>query len=216
METERGCFISFEGIEGVGKTTALNCVREQLDEASIPYVVTREPGGTPIAEAIRHILLNHYMEIMCPDTELLLMFAGRAQNIAQVVLPALRRGKWVLSDRFTDASFAYQGGGRGIPTKHVEELAKWVQGDLKPDITLLLDAPVSIGLSRVDSRGAKDRIEAEGLEFFKRVRESYLTMARRESQRFRVIHAGQEVSLVKEQILRVIKPLLTSINVREI
>ena len=146
--------------------------------------------------------------MMCPDTELLLMFAGRAQNIAQVVLPALRRGKWVLSDRFTDASFAYQGGGRGIPIKHIEELSKWVHGDLKPDIILLLDAPVSVGLSRVNSRGAKDRIEAEGLEFFERVRESYLTIARWEPQRFRVIYADQEISLVKEQILRAIKPLL--------
>ena len=215
METELGRFISFEGVEGVGKTTALSYVCEQLDAASIPYVVTREPGGTSIAEAIRHILLDHYTEMMCPDTELLLMFAGRAQNIAQVVLPALRRGKWVLSDRFTDASFAYQGGGRGVPVKHIEELAKWVQGDLKPDIALLLDAPVSVGLNRVNSRGAKDRIEAEGLEFFKRVRESYLRMARREPQRFRVIHADQEVSLVKEQIVRAIKPLLISLNARE-
>ena len=210
METERGRFISFEGIEGVGKTTALNYVREKLDAASIPYVVTREPGGTPISEAIRHILLDHYTEMMCPDTELLLMFAGRAQNIAQVVLPALRRGKWVLSDRFTDASFAYQGSGRGIPVEHIEALAKWVHGDLKPDIILLLDAPVSIGLSRINSRGAKDRIEAEDLAFFKRVRESYLTMARREPQRFRVIYADQGVSLVKEQVLRAIKPLLAS------
>ena len=209
METERGRFISFEGIEGVGKTIALNYVREILDAASISYVVTREPGGTPIAEAIRHILLDHYTEMMCPNTELLLMFAGRAQNIAQVVLPALRRGKWVLSDRFTDASFAYQGGGRGVSVARIEALAQWVHGDLKPDIILLLDAPVSVGLSRVDSRGAKDRIETEGLEFFKRVRESYLTMAKREPQRFRVIDAGQEMSLVREQISRAIKPLLT-------
>ena len=210
MEIERGRFISFEGIEGIGKTTALSYVREKLDTASIPYVVTREPGGTPIAEAIRHILLDHYTEVMCPDTELLLMFAGRVQNIAQVVLPALQGGKWVLSDRFTDASFAYQGGGRGIPDAHIEALAKWVRGDLKPDITLLLDAPAVVGLSRVNSReGTKDRIEAEGLGFFKRVRESYLTMARREPKRFRVIYADQEVSLVKEQVLRAIKPLLT-------
>lgn len=208
METERGRFISFEGIEGVGKTTALKYVREKLDSASIPYVVTREPGGTPIAEAIRHILLDHYTEMMCPNTELLLMFAGRAQNIAKVVLPALQRGKWVLSDRFTDASFAYQGGGRGIPVKRIEELAKWVHKDLKPDIILLLDAPVSVGLSRANSREAKDRIEVEGLEFFKRVRKSYLTMAKREPQRFRIIYANQEVSLVKEQILRAIQPLL--------
>ncbi|QTS84100.1 dTMP kinase [Coxiella endosymbiont of Amblyomma nuttalli] len=207
--TEGGRFISFEGIEGVGKTTALNYVREQLDLMNIPYIITREPGGTLIAEAIRRILLDHYTEMMCPDTELLLIFAGRAQNIAQVVLPALRRGKWVLSDRFTDASFAYQGGGRGIPVNHIKKLAKWVHGDLKPDITLLLDAPVSVGLNRVNNRGAKDRIETEGLEFFKRVRKSYLKMARQEPQWFRVIHADQKISLVKEQILKAIKPLLT-------
>lgn len=212
MENERGRFISFEGIEGVGKTTVLRYIRERLEVDHIPYVVTREPGGTPIAEAIREVLLNHYNEMMCPDTELLLMFAGRAQNIAQVVLPALRRGQWVLSDRFTDASFAYQGGGRGIPVKHIEELARWVEGNLKPDLTFLLDAPVSIGLSRVKSRGARDRIEAEGLEFFKRVRESYLAQARREPKRFRVIHADQELSAVREQLREVIDPLLADLS----
>ena len=211
MENERGRFISFEGIEGVGKTTALQYVCERLDVAQISYVVTREPGGTPIAEVIREMFLKHYNEMMCPDTELLLIFAGRAQNIAQVVLPALRRGQWVLSDRFTDASFAYQGGGRGIPVKHIKELARWVQGNLKPDLTFLLDAPVSVGLSRVKSRGAKDRIETEGLEFFKRVWESYLTQAKREPKRFRVIHADQKLSVVKEQLRKVIDPLLADL-----
>ncbi|MFW0096017.1 MAG: dTMP kinase [Coxiella endosymbiont of Haemaphysalis japonica] len=208
MENERGRFISFEGIEGVGKTTALQYVCERLDVAQLSYVVTREPGGTPIAEVIREMFLNHYNEMMCPDTELLLIFAGRAQNIAQVVLPALRRGQWVLSDRFTDASFAYQGGGRGIPVEHIKELARWVQGNLKPDLTFLLNAPVSVGLSRVKSRGAKDRIETEGLEFFKRVWESYLAQAKREPERFRVIHADQKLSMVKEQLRKVIDLLL--------
>src|SRR3990167_5344838 len=123
-----GYFISFEGIEGVGKTTALQWVREYLAQKNIAYIVTREPGGTAIAEAIRHVLLNHYDEAMSKDTELLLMFAGRAQNITQVILPALQRGQWVLSDRFTDASFAYQGGGRGIAIERIAELAHWVQG----------------------------------------------------------------------------------------
>lgn len=211
MENERGYFISFEGIEGVGKTTALQYVCERLDVAQISYVVTREPGGTPIAEVIREMFLKHYNEMMCPDTELLLIFAGRAQNIAQVVLPALRRGQWVLSDRFTDASFAYQGGGRGIPVEHIKELARWVQGNLKPDLTFLLDAPVSVGLSRVKSRGAKDRIETEGLEFFKRVWESYLAQAKREPKRFRVIHADQKLSVVKEQLRKVIDSLLADL-----
>ena len=209
MENERGRFISFEGIEGVGKTTALQYVCKRLDVAQISYVVTREPGGTPIAEAIREVFLNHYNEMMCPDTELLLMFAGRAQNVAQVVLPALQQGQWVLSDRFTDASFAYQGGGRGIPVRHIKELTRWVQGNLKPDLTFLLDAPISVGFSRVKSRGAKDRIETEGLEFFKRVGESYLAQAKREPKRFRVIHADQKLSAVKEQLRQVIDSLLT-------
>ena len=209
MEIERGRFISFEGIEGVGKTTALNLVREQLDIARIPYVFTREPGGTPIAEDIRNILLHHVDEIMCPDTELLLMFASRAQNIARVILPALNQGHWVLSDRFADSSFAYQGGGRGMPTKHIEKLAEWVLRDLKPDLTLLLEAPVPISLSRVKSRGTKDRIEVEGLNFFKRVRKYYLVLADKEQVRFRVIHTDQDLSNVKKQIIAAIKPLLT-------
>lgn len=210
METKRGRFISFEGIEGVGKTTALNYVQEQLDAVHIPYVITREPGGTPVSEAIRGILLNHYDETMCPNTELLLMFAGRTQNITHVISPALRRGQWVLSDRFADASFAYQGGGRGILVKYIEELAQWVLGNLKPDLTLLLDAPVSVSLSRLESRGAKDRIEAEELEFFKRVRESYLALANQEPVRFQVIHAHQKLPAVKKQIFKAIKPLLSS------
>lgn len=212
IENERGRFISFEGIEGVGKTTALQYVCEYLGAAHIPYVVTREPGGTPIAEAIREVLLDHHNEMMCSDTELLLMFAGRAQNIAQVVLPALRRGQWVLSDRFTDASFAYQGGGRGIPIKYIKELARWVQGNLKPDLTFLLDVPVSVCLDRIKSRGAKDRIETEGLEFFKRVQENYLFQAKRDPKRFRVIYANQELSEIRGQLRQVIDPLLASLS----
>lgn len=209
MKIERGRFISFEGIEGVGKTTALNLVREQLEIARIPYVLTREPGGTPLSEDIRDILLNHADEIMCPDTELLLMFASRAQNIARVILPALSRGYWVLSDRFIDSSFAYQCGGRGMLVKHIEELAEWTVKDLKPDLTLLLEAPISVSLSRVKSRGIKDRIEAEGLNFFKRVREYYLALASAEQVRFRLIHTDQDLSSVKKQIIKIIQPLLT-------
>ncbi len=208
MPNKRGRFISFEGIEGVGKSTAIQFVREELDAARIPYIVTREPGGTPIAEAIRHVLLTHYDEKMSADTELLLMFAGRAQNIAQVILPALQRGQWVLSDRFTDASFAYQGGGRGIAESHIADLAKWVQGGLKPDLTVLLDAPVSVGLSRVTSRGAKDRIETEGLEFFERVRKTYLQLAEREPQRFRVIDSSGGWESVKPALEKVVQFLV--------
>src|SRR3990167_6913411 len=203
-----GYFISIEGIEGVGKSTALQFIQNRLDSAGISYVVTREPGGTPIAEAIRTVLLKHYNEMMSPDTELLLMFAGRAQNIAQVILPALRRGEWVLSDRFTDASFAYQGGGRGIHRDHIWELAKWVQADLWPDVTFLLDVPVSVGLGRVNSRGAKDRIETEGLDFFERVRQSYLELAKGAPNRICVVDADRTVDEVKRDILSYIEPML--------
>lgn len=205
---KRGCFISIEGIEGVGKTTIVECIRNRLDDAGISYIVTREPGGTPIAEAIRQVLLNHYTEMMCPDTELLLMFAGRAQNIAQVILPALQRGQWVLSDRFTDASYAYQGGGRGVDVKHILELAKWVQGDLQPNLTILLDAPVEVGLSRVQSRGAKDRIETEGIEFFERVRQAYLILAEKEPNRFKIVNSNQHLENVKKEVLSLVDPLL--------
>jgi dTMP kinase len=194
-------FISFEGIEGVGKTTALQLVHEYLISKNRHCVVTREPGGTPIAEAIRQILLSHYDEPLCKDTELLLMFAGRAQNIAQVIKPALAQGQWVLSDRFTDASFAYQGGGRGIAATHIAELACWVLGDLQPDLTFLLDMPAEAGLRRVVSRGAKDRIELEGVEFFERVRQCYLALAKAQPQRFRVINADQPVAQIKKEIL---------------
>lgn len=207
MKSKQGYFISFEGIEGVGKTTAIQTARDYLDSQSVSYIVTREPGGTPIAEAIRSVLLNHYDEQMCKDTEVLLMFAGRAQNIAQVILPALRRGQWVLSDRFTDASFAYQGGGRGVDMKHIAELARWVQGDLQPDLTLLLDMSVDAAFNRVISRGAKDRIEIEGVEFFQRVRDTYLQLAKKNS-RFCVIDADQELTAVKTQIVQALEKLI--------
>lgn len=189
-------FITLEGIEGAGKTTALRHLCDYLKELSIDYVLTREPGGTVIAEEIRHLLLQASNESMCPDTELLLMFAGRAQNIAQVIRPALNQGKWVVSDRFTDASFAYQGGGRQIAFRHIEELAQWVQGDLKPDLTFLLDLPVETGISRIQGRGAKDRIEREGLVFFERVREAYLMLAAKEPERIQCIDATQSPETV--------------------
>ena len=157
---------------------------------------------------IRKVLLNQYDEMMSPDTELLLMFAGRAQHISQVILPALQRGQWVVSDRFTDASFAYQGSGRGIPLSHIRELASWVQGDLEPDITLLMDLPVDVGFSRITDRGAKDRIESEGKDFFERVRERYLIRARKFPERFRVINAERDFEIVKEEVSAILKPLI--------
>src|SRR3989339_1166917 len=190
-------FISIEGIEGGGKTTALKFINGWVEGHKLSHVVTRQPGGTPIAEAIRNVLLGHYEEMMSPDTELLLMFAGRAQNISHVILPALRRGQWVVSDRFTDASFAYQGGGRGVSKKHIDELASWVQGDLRVDVTFLLDVPSELGISRVESRGARDRIESEGHEFFNRVRETYLKLAKQHPERFCVIDSTQDLKTVQ-------------------
>lgn len=203
-----GYFITIEGIEGVGKSTALAFLQQQLKNAEIDFVATREPGGTPIAEDIRQVLLSKRDEIMCPDAELLLMFAGRAQNIAQVILPALQRGQWVISDRFTDASFAYQGGGRGIQLKHIMELSNWVQGNLQPDLTLLLDAPVEVGLKRIKSRGAKDRIEIEGNEFFERVRQMYLERAAKYPDRIKIVRAEEDVANVQHQISKMIQPFL--------
>ncbi len=211
----KGQFITVEGVEGAGKSTIVNFIKEQVEAAAadISCVVTREPGGTPIAESIRKVLLSKHDEIMSPDTELLLMFAGRAQHISQVILPALQRGQWVVSDRFTDASFAYQGGGRGIPLSHIRELAAWVQGDLQPNITLLLDLPVDVGFSRLSGRGAKDRIESEGIDFFERVRERYLIRAGKFPERFRVINANQDLTLVKQQVRDALKPLLVESHV---
>ncbi len=203
-----GCFITIEGVEGMGKSTAIQYLQTRLKALNIAYVTTREPGGTPIAEDIRQVLLKKHDEIMSPDTELLLMFAGRAQNIAHVIRPALQRGQWVLSDRFTDASFAYQGGGRGIPLQHIRDLAQWVQGDLTPNLTLLLDAPIEVGLLRLQSRGAKDRIENEGIEFFQRVRERYLIRAQKFPDRFRIIDASGSVLDVQKQIELHIQPLI--------
>ena len=201
-------FVTVEGVEGVGKSTVMQFLREQLSAAGVSYVVTREPGGTPIAEDIRHVLLSEHEEVMSPDVELLLMFAGRAQNVSQVISPALQRGQWVLSDRFTDATFAYQGGGRGIAHERISELSRWVLGDFQPDLTLLLDAPVEIGFERIKKRGVKDRIESEGIEFFDRVRQSYLNRAAEFPDRFRIIQANQELSLVQKEVLEVIKPMI--------
>ncbi len=212
MQLEYGNFISIEGIEGVGKSTAIKFLQQYLTSQGVQFVLTREPGGTPIAESIRQVLLGHYDEGMSPDTELMLMFAGRAQNIAEVIRPALDKGYWVLSDRFTDASFAYQGGGRGIDARHIEELAKWVQKELRPNLTILLDAPVEIGLTRVASRGAKDRIEAEGSQFFERVRQTYLNLAREQSDRFRVIDATQDLKSIEKQLLQLVQPMVESIT----
>lgn len=199
-----GLFITLEGIEGVGKSTCLKFLQHLLTKQNIMPVVTREPGGTPFAEAIRKLLLTPLNETVCNDTELLLMFAGRAQHISQIILPALQNGRWVLCDRFTDASYAYQGGGRGIAFERIGQLEQWVQGDLRPDLTLLFDAPVSTALSRMKKRGKPDRIEKEQKHFFTKVRNAYLARAEQEPQRFRIINARKPLAIVKSQLREII------------
>ena len=173
-----GKFITVEGIEGVGKSTNIEFIHRQLLAAGREVVLTREPGGTPLAEAIRELLLDPEYTGMDTHCELQLVFAARAEHLARVIRPALAQGKWVLCDRFTDATYAYQGGGRGIDTGIIASLETLVQGGFRPDLTLLLDVPVAVGLSRAGKRGTLDRFEQEQVEFFERVRLCYLEMAR--------------------------------------
>lgn len=193
-------FITVEGIEGAGKTTCLAFIEQYLHRSGKDLVVTREPGGTPLAEQIRSLLLDHRQQGMGADTETLLMFAARADHIARVIRPALAAGTWVLSDRFTEASYAYQGGGRGVPAQRLALIEEWVQGKLRPDLTLLLDLPVTLGLARAGRRSRPDRFESEQQAFFERVRAAYLEQARQHAERFRVIDASQGLSDVQAQI----------------
>ena len=197
----RGRFITFEGGEGAGKSSNVQLTAAFLRERGIEVVVTREPGGTPLAEDIRNLLLAPRDEVMQADTELLLMFAARAQHVGALIRPALARGAWVLSDRFVDASYAYQGGGRGLSMSRIAELDKLVLSDLRPDLTLLFDVPVEIGLARAGKRGDLDRIEREDLGFFQRIRDTYLSRAAAEPARFQVLDAAAPLAEVQEQLL---------------
>lgn len=210
---KRGLFITVEGIEGVGKSTNMGYVHEALRAAGIEVMPTREPGGTELGEKIRALLLDHNNQSMTDDTELLLIFAARAQHLAEVIRPALARGKWVLCDRFTDATYAYQGGGRGIDMARIAALEQWVQGKLRPDVTLLLDAPVEVGLARAAGRKrAADRFELERRAFFVKVRQAYLDMAREHPGRYCVIDASQPLEQVKIQLSEVINHLIMAAN----
>ena len=195
-----GKLITLEGGEGAGKSTVLEAVRAQLVEGGCDVVVTREPGGTPAGEAIRRVLLDAELRGLTVETELLLMFASRAQLVRDVVQPALAAGRWVLSDRFTDASFAYQGGGRGQPLERIADLERWAAAGVTPDLTLLLDLPVADGLRRANGRSAADRIEMENVEFFERVRAQYRSRAAAQPQRFRVIDAARTLQEVLAQV----------------
>ncbi len=204
----QGRFITLEGSEGSGKSTNLAYVHQKLLDAGKEVVLTREPGGTPLAETIRGLLLDKAQSAMVDDTELLLMFAARAQHLQEVIRPALAEGQWVLCDRFTDATYAYQGGGRGIPHERIAVLEAWVQGPLRPDLTLLLDIPVQQGLQRAGERGELDRFEQEQNAFFERVRNAYLSRAEAEPERFAVVDASVELPAVQHQIDAVLEPYL--------
>jgi dTMP kinase len=196
----RGRFITIEGGEGVGKSTNIGVLESWLQEQGINYCLTREPGGTPLAEDIRALLLEPREEQIAPATELLLIFAARAQHIREVIEPALAGGQWVICDRFTDATYAYQGGGRGLPPAWIAQLETLVQGDLRPDLTLLLDAPVEVGMSRAGKRGSLDRFEQEELAFFQRVRQCYLERSRAEPERFRVVDTDRALGAIAADI----------------
>ncbi len=205
---DRGRLVTVEGIEGAGKSTQMNVIRQYLEERGIRVVMTREPGGTPLSEAVRTLLLDPDNRGMSSDTELLLVFAARAEHLHKVIRPALESGDWVLSDRFTDATFAYQGGGRGIEAARIAILEEWLQGALRPDLTLLLDVPVEAGMSRIAGRGPPDRFEREDREFFQRIRDSYLQRAAAEPQRFRCIDASAPVKQVSREALAAVEALL--------
>lgn len=198
--TQHGRFITFEGSEGVGKSTQLAIAAASLRAAGKNVLVTREPGGTPMAEAIRDVLLTPRDEPVHELTELLLMFAARAQHLHSLILPALKAGQWVLCDRFTDATFAYQGGGRGTPAERIAVLENLVQGELRPDHVVLLDAPVEVGMARARKRGELDRFEQEAVEFFARIRQTYLRRAARDPVRYHIIDAAQPLEQVSADI----------------
>lgn len=203
----RGRFISLEGGEGAGKSTLLAGLRAYVAEQGIDLVQTREPGGTAVGEAVRAIVLDPQARTMSAETELLLMFASRAQLVRETVAPALAAGRWVLCDRYVDASYAYQGGGRGQPLARIAELERWACDGITPDLTLLLDLPVATGRARAAGRGDADRIEGEADAFFERVRASYRARAAAEPSRFRVIDAGRPPEVVLQSAIAAIAPL---------
>ncbi len=207
-QTQRGRFITLEGVEGAGKTTQIEAMRAWLDAWGVPVLTTREPGGSPMAERIREVLLDSGNAGMASDAELLLMFAARAEHLAKTVRPALEAGVWVLCDRFTDATYAYQGGGRGVSRQRIALLEDLVQGDLRPDLTLLLDIPVEEGLARARGRSAPDRFESEAARFFEAVRAEYLHIAGLEPERVRVIDAHADADTVAALLHAELRPFL--------
>lgn len=204
----RGRFITVEGGEGAGKSSNLDFIRQLLEASGKQVLFTREPGGTELGEAIRELLLGHKHTGMADDSELLLMFAARAEHLHRKIKPALADGTWVLCDRFTDATYAYQGAGRGIDMRRIAQLEQWVQGDLRPDLTLLLDLPIEVGLERAGKRSVPDRFESEAMHFFEAVRRGYREIATQQPQRVKVIDAAVSLPEVQRQIATVMAQFL--------
>lgn len=200
----RGKFITLEGMDGAGKSTHIPTIVGALEARGIEVVSTREPGGTKLGEHLRDILLHQAMD---PETEALLMFAARREHIASVIAPALASGKYVVSDRFSDASFAYQSGGRGVPAEKIERLEAWVHPELQPDLTLLFDVPVDISASRLADARSPDKFEQQNTAFFTRVREAYLQRAAKTPERFRVIDGSQPIEQVRASVLQALKSI---------
>jgi dTMP kinase len=204
----RGKFITLEGGEGVGKSTNLLFIKEYLEAAGKSIVMTREPGGTEVGEEVRKILLSHRESSLHESAELLLMFAARSQHLQEIIIPSLKAGSWVLCDRFTDATYAYQGGGRCIPFEKIKVLEDFVQQELKPDCTFLLDAPIEVGMQRASKRGELDRFESEEQQFFFRVRAAYQKLANIEKSRFHLVDASQALESVQSEISKTLDRLL--------
>ena len=204
----KGLFITFEGVEGAGKTTNIAYIAEKIERSGHEILLTREPGGTALGEAIRELLISKDFPEMHQDTELLLMFAARAEHLQREIIPALNAGKWVLCDRFTDATYAYQGAGRGIDVSHIKLLENFVQGSLRPDYTFLFDLDAEIGLARALSRGESDRFEQQHVDFFNRVRNQYLKMASDDVGRYRIVNAQHDLETVQKQIDSLLSQIL--------
>ncbi|MBL8505225.1 MAG: dTMP kinase [Methylobacillus glycogenes] len=200
----RGKFITLEGMDGAGKSSHIAAILETLQEKGVEVVATREPGGTSLGERLRELLLH---EAMDAETETLLMFAARREHIAQVIAPALARGAWVVSDRFTDASFAYQCGGRGVDQTKMEQLEHWVQQGLQPDLTLLFDVPVEISVARLAAARTPDKFERESAEFFHKIREGYLSRAKAHPTRFRIIDGNRSLETVRAEVIAILQAL---------
>ncbi|UOO88163.1 dTMP kinase [Vitreoscilla massiliensis] len=203
---KRGLFISLDGIDGAGKTTHLQAIQAWFEQQDLPFVMTREPGGTPLGESLRALLLDPATDIS-NETECLLMFAARQQHLQDVILPALAQGTHVISDRFTDATFAYQGGGRGLPWHQIEALETWVQAGLQPDLTLLLDVPLEVSMGRIEKSREKDRFEQEQADFFTRVRSAYQQRALAAPARYALIDAHRDKAVVSADVVAAVAQL---------